>query len=646
MHQEKIPPSSSTHFSQHFITYASIHQLYIVGLIPLLQDSRICIVNHHTTQSSLLLLQILNINIHTMPSEFVEDVQKPEHVVQVTDSLTKKLSDNSLEFSDNQIDDYLAKFLDISNNAQGNEHSEKVMSLKEGLKTFPKAAAWSFVLSSSIIMEGYDTNLLNSFYAFPAFNKKYGEYYEHLGEWQIPAKWQTSLSMAVNVGEIVGLFAAGIIADRVGYRKTLISALTIVAAFIFIVFFSINVEMLLAGEILLGLGWGMLQTLVVTYATDVCPLVLRVYLTTYVNACWVIGQLISSGILRGVLESTDPHAYRIPFAIQWVWPVPIMIGIYLAPESPWWLTRKGKAAEAKKNIKRLLSVNEHTPDIDVLADAMFNKMQLTIKEEEQITAGVTYADCFRGGNFRRTRIAAMIWLFQNITGSAFMGYSTYFYKQAGLAESMSFTFSIIQYVLGLIGTLGSWFLSQKVGRFTIFFGGLVAQCIVLIITGALGFANSTGASWAIGSLLLIFTFIYDLTVGPITYCAVAEIPSVRLRQKTVIIARNVYNIAGIVIAVITPYMLNPTAWNWKAKTGLFWAGFALIACIWTWFEFPETKGRTYAELDTLFRDGVSARKFKYTEVQSFNTQEMIEKLGEDGIKDIVEADQVEKAVKV
>ncbi|CCH41478.1 Hexose transporter 2 [Wickerhamomyces ciferrii] len=571
-----------------------------------------------------------------MSTEFVEDVEKPEQKVQVTEALDKKGTNSSL--SDNQVDEILAKFLDISDNARSNEHTEKQMSLMEGIRTFPKAAMWSFILSSSIIMEGYDTNLLNSFYAFPAFNRKYGQYYPDIDDWQVPSKWQTSLSMAVNCGSILGLFFAGLMADRWGYKITLNTALTLITGFIFIVFFSVNVQMLLGGEILLGFAWGMLQTLVVTYAADVCPLVLRVYLTTYVNACWVIGQLISSSILRGVLNSTDPHSYRIPFAIQWIWPIPIMIGIYFAPESPWWLVRKGKAKEAKNSIKRLLTVNKHMPDPDVLADAMFNKMQLTIKEEELTTAGVTYLDCFKGENFRRTRIAAMIWLFQNITGSAFMGYSTYFYQQAGLASSMAFTFSIIQYVLGLIGTLGAWALSQKLGRFSIFFGGLCAQFTILLITGALGFNGSKGSSWAIGSLLLIFTFVYDMTVGPITYCAVAEMPSVRLRNKTVIIARNLYNIAGIIIAIIMPYMLNPTAWNWKAKTGLFWAGFALIAIIWCWFEFPETKNRTYAELDVLFRDGVSARKFKYTEVKAFDAQHMMEKIGDDGIKNIVEAD--------
>jgi len=28
-------------------------------------------------------------------------------------------------------------------------------------------------------------------------------------------------------------------------------------------------------------------------------------------------------------------SYRIPFAIQWIWPVPIIVGVLLAPESPW-----------------------------------------------------------------------------------------------------------------------------------------------------------------------------------------------------------------------------------------------------------------------------------------------------------------------
>lgn len=43
-----------------------------------------------------------------------------------------------------------------------------------------------------------------------------------------------------------------------------------------------------------------------------------------------------------------------------MWPVPLLIGISLAPESPWWLVRKGRIVEAKKALLRLTSLNKET----------------------------------------------------------------------------------------------------------------------------------------------------------------------------------------------------------------------------------------------------------------------------------------------
>jgi MFS transporter, SP family, general alpha glucoside:H+ symporter len=36
--------------------------------------------------------------------------------------------------------------------------------------------------------------------------------------------------------------------------------------------------------------------------------------------------------------------------------------------------------------------------------------------------------------------------------------------------------------------------------------------------------------------------------------------------------------------------------------------------VWCFFRLPETKGRTFGEIDLLFENHVSARKFKYTKV--------------------------------
>ena len=60
------------------------------------------------------------------------------------------------------------------------------MSLLQGIKLYPKAVAWSVLISTCITMEGYDISLVNNFYGFPAFNKKYGEQMAD-GTYQVPA---------------------------------------------------------------------------------------------------------------------------------------------------------------------------------------------------------------------------------------------------------------------------------------------------------------------------------------------------------------------------------------------------------------------------------------------------------------------------
>lgn len=81
-------------------------------------------------------------------------------------------------------------------------------------------------------------------------------------------------------------------------------------AFIFIPFFAHNLQTLLVGDILQGIPWGVFQTMTTAYASEVCPVALRAYLTTYVNLCWVFGQLIATGVLTSFLKRTDQWAYR------------------------------------------------------------------------------------------------------------------------------------------------------------------------------------------------------------------------------------------------------------------------------------------------------------------------------------------------
>jgi SP family general alpha glucoside:H+ symporter-like MFS transporter len=352
----------------------------------------------------------------------------------------------------------------------------------------------------------------------------------------------------------------------------------------------------------------------VSYAAEVMPIQIRPFLTTYVNLCWVIGQIICSGVNRALIDNKTEWAYKIPFAIQWIWPIPIFIGIFLAPESPWWLTRKGRFEDAERAINKL--VTGVSPDFAKKEVAM---MHHTNQLELEASVGTSYRDCFRGVNFRRTEIACIVWLIQTISGSPLMGSATYFFVSAGLPANTASTLNLIMFVVGGVGTASSWFLMKPFGRRDIY---LVGQCIlvvIMLITAILGTVDreSQGAQWGIGALLIIFTFVYDITIGPVCYSLVAEIGSTRLRSKTVVLARNLYNIGGVVVGVINPYMLNTTAWNLGPKSGYLWAATGACGLVWTFFRLPEPKGRSYGELDLLFDMKVPARKFKETQVQEF-----------------------------
>jgi SP family general alpha glucoside:H+ symporter-like MFS transporter len=52
---------------------------------------------------------------------------------------------------------------EIIRNAKSASDVEHKMSLLQGVKLYPKAVAWSLLISTCIAMEGYDTCLLSNF---------------------------------------------------------------------------------------------------------------------------------------------------------------------------------------------------------------------------------------------------------------------------------------------------------------------------------------------------------------------------------------------------------------------------------------------------------------------------------------------------
>lgn len=135
--------------------------------------------------------------------------------------------------------------------AQGATIQERDLTFSQALKLYPKAVFWSLVMSTVVIMEGYDTVLVGTFYAQPAFKKAYGVKGK-TGQYQIPAPWQVGLSNGSAVGQLLGILLAGYTSERFGFRKSMIGGLVLITAFIFITFFAPNLIVLEAGQVLFG----------------------------------------------------------------------------------------------------------------------------------------------------------------------------------------------------------------------------------------------------------------------------------------------------------------------------------------------------------------------------------------------------------
>lgn len=85
-------------------------------------------------------------------------------------------------------------------------------------------------------MESFDMFLNGNFVAQGAFQKEFGVFVEGSG-WTIPTKWQSALFQSGQCGAFVGVFLAGPITNRIGYRWTTILGLVLMNATIFISFF-------------------------------------------------------------------------------------------------------------------------------------------------------------------------------------------------------------------------------------------------------------------------------------------------------------------------------------------------------------------------------------------------------------------------
>jgi hypothetical protein len=230
-------------------------------------------------------------------------------------------------------------------------------------------------------------------------------------------------------------------------------------------------------------------------------------------------------------------------------------------------------------------------------------------QEDLLADKSEWIDCFRGTNRIRTLIAIGAFSCQHMTGIIFvLGYSSYFFQLAGLDVANSFNLGIGVTACGFLGNLLSLVVVNGYGRRKVFVQGMAVLTVLLFIIGIMDVVPSGAAKWVQASCTVIYAFVYFMSIGAMAFVLLGETSAPHLRAKTAAFATATQSVWGIAMNFAIPYMVNPDEGNLKGKVGFVFGGLALIATIASYFYTPELKGRTFAEINTMFQNRVPPRK--------------------------------------
>ncbi|PSK43773.1 hypothetical protein B9Z65_7287 [Elsinoe australis] len=493
-------------------------------------------------------------------------------------------------------------------NAIEAENAEHNMTVLEAVKAYPMASFWAFVMSCTIIMESYDVFLIGNFLALPAFTKKFGVQ-DAAGDFVVVPSWQSALQMAGQLGALIGVFLAGPLTSRIGYRWATLTGLMLLNIFIFAFYFAESLAVMFVAQLLEGIPWGIFIANAPAYCSEIVPIQLRAPATQMLQMFWAIGSIIVGAVTYHYNTYSGVDAYKIPIALQWMFPTPLMILIFIAPESPWWLVRKGRLEEAAKAAQRLgrksmISNPQETVD-----------MMRRVINMEATTKKPGFLELFKGTDLRRTLIVCGVYAAQNLTGNLIANQAVYFFKQAGINTDTAFALGLITSALQMIFVMLSWILTTYFGRRSIYLWGSAANTILLIALGVAGsVGKSNAASLAQASLGLIVSVLFTLGPAPASWVIIGETSAIRLRPLTTGIGRATYYIVEIPCIFLASYMLNPTGANLGGKCGYVWGATGLCCLVVAYFCLPEMKHRSYREIDIMFKRRIPARKWKRTEI--------------------------------
>jgi len=439
-------------------------------------------------------------------------------------------------------------------------------------------AGYVYLISISVaiggFLFGYDTAVVSGAIGFME------QYFSFT-----PAQKGFAVACAL-IGCIVGAAVSGTLSDRFGRKKILILsgfmfAISAVASSI-----PVTMTQFVVARIIGGLGVGAASMVAPLYISEVSPAAIRGRLVSLQQLAIVVGILIVY-FINTIIQGRGSEEWNVAMGWRWMFgseTIPALlylVMLLMVPESPRWLAKQGRHAEAGDVLARI-GGRKH-------AETELAEIETAIEHE-----GGSIMQLFKPGLNRALMIASLLAIFQQFCGiTAVMYYAPDIFKSAGAGTDSAFAQTVMIGAINLIFTFVAMALIDKFGRKKLMMiGSIGTATFLVIIARAFMLESFSGPLVLIAVLGYIASF--AMSLGPVVWVYNSEIFPTRIRGRAMALATFVLWVASFAVSQTFPMLVDSIGTAW---TFIVYAVSCLVTFLFAWLVVPETKGKTLEEIE-------------------------------------------------
>ena len=446
--------------------------------------------------------------------------------------------------------------------------------MKEGSKF--KIFMVIFFSAMGGMLYGYDIGVINSAFLFIKND--------------IPmTTFETSLlGGSVLFGGAFAILVAGVMADIIGRKKTLIISGLIFIISVIIIYLAQSYSVLLLARLIQGISVGFITITVPLYLTEVVPGGIRGVAVTLFQLFLTAGILISNYI--GLLFSST-HDWRGMFLTALFPAIIFFVGSFFLTKSPRWLLMMDKEQEAKELLTQSLGSEEANQQITEIKAVM-----LKSKEEGNIWQKLSHKHYLVP-----VLLVFSIAVLQQMTGiNSILQFSSTMLKESGLGSDYAAILGGVTITaINFLATLIAVFIADKLERKFMASFGTFMVAASLIVTGLLALFLPTGELKGIVLLIGFLCFIFFYAIGPGAYIWVimSELLPNGIRSKALGMALFLNSMASAILASV----FLPISNTFGSSSMLFVCGICSLVYSFIVLRFvPKTTGRSLEDIEKEF----------------------------------------------